>query len=158
MIKLIMNKFGPGLLDKWWASLHHPSGFAIRYVFWTTALVVIVVAFFAKDVPWKGKTLPELYIGNEVEQYRLHQNSSDWYALDKELRRLTDDCNYLSRLVDKYQSNIYQLEASDIPKDRRGSLVRRAEASLRDAEKKFEVARVAKLAITHSLDELVAQR
>ena len=155
MIKLFLNKFGPGLLDKWWSSLHHPSGFAIRYVFWTTALMVLVVGVMAVDVPWKEKTIPELYIGNEVEQYRLHQNSSDWYVAETKRQSLQKECDYFERRVDKLQLAVWQLMAiKGVPVVE----VEKAKHELAGAKKKYAVADLALTGIELSLKKLVASR
>ena len=160
MLKLLLNKFGPGLLDKWWSSLYHPSGFAIRYVFWTTALFVVVIGVLSVDVPWKDKTLPELYIGNEVEQYRLHNNTKKLLIADKETERLDKECRKLKGDISDIQILIWNLKAiaKSNPAADMASELEEMDLMMLSKKKALEDATTALAAATHSFDLLVAQR
>tara|TARA_R110002096_G_scaffold315227_3_gene509453 strand:+ start:5410 stop:5892 length:483 start_codon:yes stop_codon:yes gene_type:complete len=160
MIKLFLNKFGPGLLDKWWSSLHHPSGFAIRYVAWNTLLIALLYCFFFVDVPWKEKTAPELYIGNEVEQYRLHGNTKKLFIADKEAERLDKECRKLKGDISDIQILIWNLKAiaKSNPAADMASELEEMDLMMLSKKKALVDATTALAKATHSFDLLVAQR
>lgn len=161
MIKFVMAKLYAPL----WDLLTHPKAFAFWFMFACSVPVMVM----SVDIPFKGATAPELWIANEVEQYQLIQANIDeleeaerWdedkYNLEERIRTLAYECHELEMLAGKFQSNIYELMASSMRPEEKGVMVRRAEASLRNTQKKFDIAKAEKLATTRSLRELVATR
>jgi len=151
--------FGKQVILNWWGSLHHPSGFAIRYVFWTSLLAVCAYSFFFVDIPFKGKTAPQWFIGNEVEQFRLHQNTEDWFVAETQRESLQRECDYIERRVDKLQLVIWQLMAvQGMPAGEKAIEVEKATREMVHAKKKYEAAELALGKVTLLLDQLVAAR
>lgn len=158
MIKLLFNKFGDAALSKWWASLHHPSAFAIRYVCWTSALILLIFAVFAFDVPFKEKTVAELWLGNEVEQYRLHSNTKSLIIAKDEKDQLSDECIELRRRIEALRLARWQLMGVTMPEQKKIIELDMAATELDDLKKKLVVAEFALSKATHLYDELLAMR
>jgi len=159
MIKSLFNMFGRQIIVRWWASLHEPGAFARRYAFWCVVFGTMWYCFLFVEIPFKGKTAPQWFIGNEVEQFRLHQNTEEWFVAETERQVLQRECDYISRRVDNLQLIVWQLMAiQGIPAGEKAIEVEKANRELAGAKKKFAVAELALGKITHLLDKLVAQR
>jgi hypothetical protein len=158
MLKVIFDKFGGVILSKWWASLHHPHGFAIRYVFWTSALVVFVVSIFTVNVPFQGKTIPEWWLGNEVEQYRLHANTKSLVVAKDNKDTISAECVELKRQIAALRLARWQLMGVSMPEQARAIELDMASTELNDLKKKLAVAELSKSKATLSYEILIAQR
>jgi len=159
MVKFIFDLIGKRVVASWWSSLHHPSAFAIRYAFWCSFVILFLYAILAFDVPYKGKTVPELFIGNEVEQYRLHQNTEDWIVATSRHDKLKEECDYIRRQVERLQLVRWQLMAiQGMPTGKKEAEIDKATVALEGAKKKLLVADLALSEVAVLLKKLVAQR
>jgi len=159
VIKFIFALIGKRVIASWWSSLHQPGAFAIRYTFWCSFFVLFWYAVFAIDIPYKGKTVPELFIGNEVEQYRLHQNTEDWIVATSQHDKLQEECDYIRRQVERLQLVRWQLMAiQGMPTGKQEAEIDKATVALEGAKKKLLVADLALSEVAVLLKKLVAQR
>ena len=158
MIKTLFNMFGKNMLIGWYDSLHKPSAFPQRYVFWCACLIVVVYCVGFVEIPFKGKTLPELYIVNEVEQYRLHQNTEDSLLAKDEKDELNDECKEYRRQIAAIQLARWQLMGIAMPKHIKAVEMEKSDRAMSTLEKKLVATEIALSEATQLFKALVAQR
>ncbi len=160
MLKLFLNKFGKGALDRWWADLHTNQGMARRYLVWCTAFFGSIYLAFAFDIPFKEKTAAE-WAGYTLimEPYRLHQHSEDWIvAIDKKAD-LKLDCIKLEAEIQRLNILRIQLLAiRGLSQEDRVRETLTVKSMLSNSKKKLAAAEFALTKTNDLLERLVASR
>lgn len=155
MIKFLLDLFGKRVVFAWWESLHQKSAFPIRYIGWTSSLILLVFCFLFVDIPTKDES-PAMYLLNKNNEiFRLHANTTKLFRLKDKADRYADDCRDLERQIADLFILTMRIKTmvGAKPED-----IARSEQVLASLKKKLRVAQIAKYTSMQLYDKTYAVR
>ncbi len=130
-----------------------------------TTLVVCVVLSAAGavvvgvDVPFKHKTVLELYIADHYENWRVHANATKLFDIDEVRDKLEEECDYLEELIYKLEvSRLNIVGHPTLPMDVKSVELGRITSMKGILGKKLQAAKEGSAAATLTYKKLIAAR
>jgi len=135
-----------------------------RQVIMTVLIVCLVLSAFGGvvvgvDIPFKEKTIAELWLDNHWENWRVHKNATDLFASKDKKDELKDECKELEQQIEKLEMTRWNLMGHPTLSANDKSIeIDKVLSRMGKAGKKLLAAEEALQAASHSYDLLVAQR
>jgi hypothetical protein len=154
MFKSIFLKYLDNIFGSLWVALHHKAAFPVVFMFFVAGIVAVGTV----DIPFKGKTLLEWRVHSELENWRLHANTTEIFTVRDDRDRLKDECASIERYLRELRVSKYTIKGSTMSDLDKAKELDEIIYHKGKAEKKLVAAEQRLQATSHLYETLIATR